>query len=102
MVMGGPRSNPTNLPAGTVPIGSTPIDRAFLSELREHVAAREIERGIACLQRRHELIGKLDPRQQNAGRLAAQLAIWTDIGFTGPPLREILNRFKPESRSDLS
>src|ERR1700677_4672351 len=102
MVMGGRRGIRANLPAATVPIGSTPIDRAFLSELREHVAAREIERGIACLQRRHDLIGKLDPSQQNAARLAAQLAIWTDIGFTGPPLREILNRFKPESRSDLS
>ena len=32
----------------------------------------------------------------------AHLAIWTDIGFTGPPLRETLKRFAPESRSKLS
>lgn len=102
MVMGARRGIPANLPAGAAPIGTAPIDPALLSELREHVAAREIERGIACLQQHHDLIGKLDPSQQNAARLAAQLAIWTDIGFTGPPLRDILNRFKPESRSDLS
>src|SRR5580658_2446650 len=102
MVMGARRGIPANLPAGTVPIGTAPIDPAFLSDLREHVAAREIERGIACLQQHHDLIGKLDSSQQNAARLAAQLAIWTDIGFTGPPLRDILNRFTPESRSDLS
>src|SRR5208283_3693705 len=33
----------------------------------------------------------------NATRLVAQLAIWTDIGFKGPSLRDILARF---ARSD--
>ncbi len=95
--MGARRSIPSNQPDGSVA-----IDSAFLSGLREHVAAREIERGIGCLQQHHDLIVKLHPSQANAARLVAQLAIWTDIGFTGPPLREILNRFKPESRSELS
>jgi tetratricopeptide (TPR) repeat protein len=75
------------------PIGSVPIDPGFLSQLREHVAAREIEPGIACLRSHQGLIASLDPTQQNAARLLAQLAIWTDIGFSGPPLREILERF---------
>jgi tetratricopeptide (TPR) repeat protein len=97
MVKGARRGIPANLPAGAAAVGP-----AFLSELREHVAAREIERGITSLRAHHDLISRLDPSQQNAARLAAQLAIWTDIGFAGPPLREILNRFKPESRSDLS
>jgi tetratricopeptide (TPR) repeat protein len=70
-----------------------PIDPGFLTQLREHVAAREIERGIACLRSHQELIASLDPTQENAARLLAQLAIWTDIGFSGPPLREILERF---------
>jgi len=73
--------------------------------LREHVAAREIERGIACLRLHQDLIAKLDPSQGNAGRLLAQLAIWTDIGFSGTPLRDILQRFehlKPELRSKLA
>jgi tetratricopeptide (TPR) repeat protein len=97
MVMGARRDTPANLP-----IGSRPIDPAFLSDLRDHVAARAIERGIACLQAHQDLIAKLDPSQEHAARIVAQLAIWTDIGFTGPSLREVLNRFKPESRSNLS
>jgi tetratricopeptide (TPR) repeat protein len=102
MVMGARRGIPANLPAGTDTTGTPRIDPTFLSELRERVAAREIERGIACLEQHHDLIARLDPSQPNAARLVAQLAIWTDIGLAGPPLREILTRFKPESRSDLS
>ncbi len=95
MVMGARRSTPANLP----------IDAGFLSQLREHVAAREIERGIACLRSHQDLIANLDPSQENAARLLAQLAIWTDIGFSGPPLKELLQRFEhlePASRSKLS
>ncbi|MGD0213232.1 MAG: tetratricopeptide repeat protein [Terriglobales bacterium] len=84
---------------------SLPIDAGFLSQLQEHVAAREVERGIACLRSHQDLITKLAPFQENAARLVAQLAIWTDIGFTGAPLREILKRFalnETGSRSKLS
>ena len=81
---------------------SLPIDAGFLSQLQEHVAAREVERGIACLRSHQDLIDKLYPSQGNAARLVAQLAIWTDIGFTGPPLRQILKRFEAASRSKLS
>jgi len=98
--MGARRSIPANLPIDLVP-----IDAGFLSQLREHVAAREIERGIACLRSHHDLIAKLDPCQQNAAHLLAHLAIWTDIGFSGPPLRELLQRFEhlaPGLRSKLS
>jgi tetratricopeptide (TPR) repeat protein len=102
MVMGKRRGTLANLPADAAPTITSPIDPAFLSELREHVAAREIARGIASLEQHHDLIARLDPSQKYAARLAAQLAIWVDIGFAGPPLREMLNRFKPESRSDLS
>ncbi len=98
--MGARRGTPANLP-----IDHVPIDPGFLAQLREHVAAREIERGIACLRSHHDLIAKLDPSQGNAARLLAQLAIWTDIGFKGPPLQELLQRFKhlePGLRSKLS
>ncbi len=81
------------------------IDAGFLSQLQGHVVAREIERGIACLQSHQDLIAKLDPSQENAARLLAQLAIWTDIGFSGPPLRELLQRFEhlePGLRAKLS
>jgi tetratricopeptide (TPR) repeat protein len=87
------------------PPANLQIDAGFLSQLREHVAAREIERGIACLQSRRDLIAILDPSQENAARLLAHLAIWIDIGFSGPPLQELLQRFEhlePGLRSKLS
>ncbi len=93
--MGARRGPPANLQ----------IDAGFLSQLREHVAAREIERGIACLRSQQDLIANLDPSQENAAHLLAHLAIWIDIGFSGPPLQEVLQRFEhlePGSRSKLS
>src|ERR1035438_9032620 len=95
MVMAARRSHSVNLQ----------IDAGFLSQLRGHVAAREIERGMACLRSHQELIEKFDPCQESAARLLAHLAIWTDIGFSGPPLRELLQRFEhfePGLRSKLS
>jgi tetratricopeptide (TPR) repeat protein len=88
-----------------LPVGHVPIDAGFLSQLRKHVAAREIELGIRCLRSHLNLITNLDPCQENAARLLAQLAIWTDIGFSGPPLKELLQRFEhlePGSRSKLT
>jgi tetratricopeptide (TPR) repeat protein len=84
---------------------SLPIDAGFLSQLQEYVATREVERGIACLRSHQDLIARLDPSQENAARLLAHLAIWTDIGFSDPPLQENLKRFEhldPELRSKLS
>jgi tetratricopeptide (TPR) repeat protein len=103
--MGARRGTPASLPIDRALIDHVPIDAGFLAQLREHVAAREIELGIACLRAHQNLIAKLDPSQENAARLLAQLAIWTDIGFKGPPLQELLQRFKhsePELRSKLS
>jgi tetratricopeptide (TPR) repeat protein len=74
------------------------IDAEFLSQLQQHVAAREIERGIACLRAHQDLIAHLDPCQGNAARLVAQFAIWTDIGFAGPPMHELLKRFARSAR----
>ena len=87
------------------PPATLQIDAGFLSQLREHVAAREIERGIACLRSQQDLIASLDPSQENAAHLLAHLAIWIDIGFSGPPLQELLQRFEqlePGLRSKLS
>lgn len=100
MVMGARRTA-----AADPPIDLVPIDNGFLSQLEQDVAAREIERGIASLRAHQDLIAQLDPSQKNAARLLAQLAIWTDIGFSGPPLKEILRRFQhlePGLRSKLS
>ena len=87
------------------PPANLQIDAGFISQLREHVAAREIERGIACLRSQQDLISNLDPSQENAAHLLAHLAIWIDIGFSGPHLQELLHRFEhlePGLRSKLS
>jgi tetratricopeptide (TPR) repeat protein len=105
MAMHARRGTPAHLPTDLAPIDLVAIDPGFLSQLREHVAAREIERGIACLRSHQDLIAKLDPSQENAARLLAQIAIWTDIGYNGPPLNELLQRFEhlePQLRSKLS
>jgi tetratricopeptide (TPR) repeat protein len=77
------------------------IDERLLSELQEHVAAREIERGLACLRAHQDVIAAIDARQGGAARLLVLLAIWSDIGFAAsPPVKEWLRRFA--SRSHLS
>ncbi len=99
------RGSPANLPIDLAPTDLVPLAPGLLPQLREYVAAREIELGIACLRSHRDLIAKLDPSQENAARLLAQVAIWTDIGFNGPPLKELLQRFarlEPELRSKLS
>jgi len=102
--MGARRAILANSPLDGV-AANAPIEPEFLAKLRQHVAAREIGRGIACLESHRGLIANLDPCQENAARLLAQLAIWTDIGFRGPPLHDLLLRFEqlqPEARSKLS
>jgi tetratricopeptide (TPR) repeat protein len=73
---------------------SLQVEEGFLSQLREYVTQREVERGIACLRSRQDLIARLDPSQENAARLLAHLAIWADIGFGDPSLQKILKRFQ--------
>ncbi len=80
-----------------------PRAEEFFAQLRGHIAARQVSRGIACLQSHQQLLDDLDPRQENAARLVAHLAVWVDIGFDGlPRLTELLKRFQPQDRSRLS
>lgn len=77
------------------------IDAGLLAQLQDHVAAREIERGLACLRAHQDMIAVIDSHQPNAARLLALVAIWSDIGFAAsPPIKELLKRFS--SRSHLS
>ena len=79
------------------------IDEVFLSELQAHVAAREIERGLASLASHKEAIAGIDAAQANAARLLLLVAIWSDIGFSATPsVKELLARFDARSRSRLS
>src|SRR6202140_520788 len=79
--------------ARTAPAGRQ-IDAGFLRQLQQHVAAREIELGIAAIQSYEPLIQQLHPSQKNAAQLMAELAIWTDLGYSGPPLHQLLKLFK--------
>jgi tetratricopeptide (TPR) repeat protein len=86
------------------PAAKLHIDTDFLGQLQEHVAAREIERGIACIESHDKLIEQFQPSQKNAARLVAQLAIWTDMGYSGRPLDHFLRMFQEagaELRSQL-
>ena len=79
------------------------IDEAILSQLQEHVAGREIERGLACLRSHQDVIAAIDPLQPNAARLLVLLAIWSDIGFSGSPsVKELLQRFAARSCLSIS
>src|ERR1700730_6954678 len=87
------------------PPANLQLDAGFLSQLRQDVAAREIERGNERLRSTRGWIANLDPSQDDPARLLAHLAIWIDIGFSGPPLQELLQRFEhlePGLRSKLS
>ncbi len=97
------RKTPAKVPIDSA-MNSEPIS-VFISQLREHVGAREVERGISCLRKHEDLIADVDPNGDNAARLLAQLAIWTDIGFGGPSMKNLLRRFEHlehASRSRLS
>ncbi|MFZ3266868.1 MAG: hypothetical protein WA172_22885 [Terriglobales bacterium] len=79
------------------------IDEALLSQLQEHVAAREIERGLACLRSHQDVIAAIDPRQPDTARLLVLLAIWSDIGFSrSPSVKELLQRFAARSNLPVS
>jgi tetratricopeptide (TPR) repeat protein len=90
-------------PSGRAPVPQS-IDADLLSRLQQHVAEREVESGIRCLQSLQPFLSELSPSHEGAARLIAQLAIWTDIGFNGPPLVELLKRFtsNKSARSKLS
>lgn len=79
------------------------IDDAILSQLQQYVAAREIERGLACLRLHQDVISAIDVRQPNAARLLVLLAIWSDIGFhSSPSVKELLPRFSARSGLTIS
>ena len=83
--------------------GKDQIDEDFLSQLQQFVAAREIERGLACLRAHQDVIAAIDPRQANAPRLLVLVAIWSDIGFrVSPSVKELLQRFPVRSNLSIS
>src|ERR1700683_2198849 len=85
---------PSNLPR---------LDEGVLTQLKEDIAERRIEHGMACLRSREALLETISIRHKNAARFIGYLAQWVDIGFASPSrLRDILRRFDGSLRSKLS
>jgi tetratricopeptide (TPR) repeat protein len=81
----------------------TEIRASFLAQLERHVAARQVERGLDCLEAHAPVISAIDSGQPSAARLLVLLAIWSDIGFrSSPAVPELLRRFDVRERSQLS
>ncbi len=79
------------------------VDGALLTELRECLAERCIERGLSCLRARGKWIEQLDPCYPESGRILAHVAQWIDVGaFDFPTLKMLLGRFDGEARARLA
>jgi tetratricopeptide (TPR) repeat protein len=78
------------------------LDEGVLTQLKEDIAERRIEHGMACLRSREALLETISIRHKNSARFIGYLAQWVDIGFASPSrLRDILRRFDGSLRSKL-
>jgi tetratricopeptide (TPR) repeat protein len=74
----------------------------FLARLKEDLVSRRVEQGMATLDKAGRLLSALDPRQQNAGRVAGLLAQWVDVGYKRPELvSSLVARFSKADRGGL-
>ena len=84
-------------------VGSEPADNSqqLVAHLKEDIACRRIESGIARLNSHSSLLTSMTPGPNEAA-LAGHLAQWADIGFSGPELvKDILARFAHDARAGL-
>lgn len=78
------------------------ITDSLLRELKDHVAARQVSKGIALLDANQQLFSTLDPQQKNAAAFVGYVAQWVDIGYRDPELLDkLLARFPQSSRVHL-
>lgn len=78
------------------------VSEEILLQLTEDLGNRRIASGIARLEAHTALFSTLTPDQPNAGKLAACLAQWVDVGFERPQLiQQLLLRFPQQARAGL-
>jgi len=78
------------------------ITDSLLRELKDHVASRQVSKGIALLDAHARLFTSLDPEQPHAAALAGYVAQWVDIGYREPTLlQKLLARFSSPVRARL-
>ncbi len=75
---------------------------ALLSELRDDLGYRRIEKGMRLLERMRPIIESLQPEMEASGALVGLVAQWVDAGFDHPELlRRVLARFPRCARTAL-
>ena len=73
-----------------------------IEQLRNDLAYRRVDAGIACLEKHSSLIENLRPGQPHAASFADYLAQWVDIGFGRTALvQQVLERFTKTAQRDL-
>ena len=81
---------------------STAVPGEILDRLREDLAFRRIESGMAHLAACRPLIESLDPASKNAAAFLGYAAQWVDAGFADLSLiRNLLLRFPKEDRAAI-
>lgn len=79
------------------------IPTSLISELRDCIAKREIDRGLGILATCSRTIEQFDPCQPNASAFLGYLAQWVDIGFADASVvRKLLDRFPKRERERLA
>jgi tetratricopeptide (TPR) repeat protein len=78
------------------------VPAELLNRLRDDLAHRRIESGMARLEACQRLLETLDPAWENAARLVGYVAQWADAGFASPvPVTHLLARFPKAGRAAL-
>ena len=78
------------------------IPDSLLRQLKENVASRRVNQGIALLDSSAHLFTRLDPEQRNAAAFVGYVAQWVDMGYREPSLvQDLLGRFPQAVRAHL-
>src|SRR5437763_3165723 len=78
------------------------IPDSLLRELKDHVASRQVSKGIALLDTHSRLCTSLDAEQRHAAAFVGYVAQWVDIGYREPVLlQKLLARFSKPARIRL-
>src|ERR1700730_16296673 len=93
-----PRS--THKPGGSP---SSEIPDEVLTQIKEDLAFRRIDSGLAHLTAQKALLEAIDVRQNNSATLLGYFAQWVDVGFPSRALlKRLLSRFSTVSPESLS
>ncbi len=91
------------MPSSTHKQNTVEIPADLLARLKDDLAFRRIDSGIACLAAHKDLLESIDPLQSNSAVLLGYFAQWVDVGFPARALlKRLLSRFSSISPEKLS